>query len=176
MYKVTLQSNTNMHSTRYCVSSCTNAYNLHSMCSYIIMVHLMVALRYAFAFTIARCRTDFSYALQLIQSVTKACKEVFKPSFKRLLEYILAIGNFLNCGSAKGNCYGFNISSLAQVSMICFIARYGLPSLNDSDVQLHQFCPEQPQRTVLLYPSMDQIHCCQVFELAILSAWCLLQG
>eukprot|EP00117_Sycon_ciliatum_P018023 scpid6270/ scgid5335/ Formin-F; Diaphanous-related formin dia1 len=50
----------------------------------------------------------------VIERGLTACKEVFTPAFKRLLEYILAIGNYLNSGTARGECYGFKLSSLPK--------------------------------------------------------------
>eukprot|EP00117_Sycon_ciliatum_P047373 scpid58200/ scgid33838/ Disheveled-associated activator of morphogenesis 1 len=51
----------------------------------------------------------------LMDLMISACEEVFHPAFKRMLEYMLAVGNYVNSGTPRGNCYGFKISSLAQI-------------------------------------------------------------
>ena len=55
------------------------------------------------------------FSAKVIERGLKACKEVFTPGFKRVMEYVLAIGNYLNSGTAKGGCYGFKLASLPQV-------------------------------------------------------------
>ena len=50
--------------------------------------------------------------------VKKANKELEKAgaTMKLLLEYVLAVGNFFNNGTARGNAGGFQLSSLAQLT------------------------------------------------------------
>jgi hypothetical protein len=49
--------------------------------------------------------------------VKKANRELDKaaPGMKKLLEYVLALGNFLNNGTARGNAGGFQLASLTQM-------------------------------------------------------------
>ena len=49
-------------------------------------------------------------------SACDACKELdSSEQFVDVLQYILAIGNFLNSKNKKGGAYGFKLSSLAKV-------------------------------------------------------------
>uniref|UniRef100_A0A2C9KSY1 FH2 domain-containing protein n=1 Tax=Biomphalaria glabrata TaxID=6526 RepID=A0A2C9KSY1_BIOGL len=52
---------------------------------------------------------------QRIDAVFEASKEVFRSRrFKKLLELVLALGNFMNKGQ-RGNALGFKISSLGKM-------------------------------------------------------------
>jgi len=49
--------------------------------------------------------------------VESACDELLQSEkFKRILEYVLALGNYLNFGSRKGSAYGFKLDSLLKMS------------------------------------------------------------
>lgn len=46
-----------------------------------------------------------------------ACKELKScDKFVEVLKYVLAVGNYLNAGSNKGNAYGFNLSTLTKLA------------------------------------------------------------
>lgn len=52
-----------------------------------------------------------------ISTVVEACKQVSKSEkFKRVLAMVLAIGNYMNAGTAKGSARGFRIDSLQKLS------------------------------------------------------------
>ena len=42
-------------------------------------------------------------------------------SFVNILQYVLAIGNYLNNGTMKGGAYGFKLSSLEKVRIFLYI-------------------------------------------------------
>jgi len=79
--------------------------------------------------TVTRCRMKvgcFLYKLNYdvecdslrgaINTITQACEEVITSKrFLRLLETILAVGNFLNQGTAKGNALGFKMDTLIKL-------------------------------------------------------------
>ena len=47
----------------------------------------------------------------------KACQDLDAcEGFVKVLQYILAIGNYLNAGSRQGGAYGFKINTLAKVN------------------------------------------------------------
>ncbi|XP_007577087.2 protein diaphanous homolog 2-like, partial [Poecilia formosa] len=51
-----------------------------------------------------------------IMNVTFACEEVKKSEgFRRLLEFVLLVGNYMNAGSRNAQTFGFNISFLCKL-------------------------------------------------------------
>lgn len=51
-----------------------------------------------------------------IIGVTLACEELKKSeNFKRMLELVLLVGNFMNSGSRNAQSLGFNVSFLCKV-------------------------------------------------------------
>ena len=53
---------------------------------------------------------------QILNLACNACKQLStNKSLIEVLEYVLAIGNYLNSGTKKGGAYGFKLSSLAKV-------------------------------------------------------------
>ena len=65
----------------------------------------------------------FVQALDLAWNACKELKDCNK--FVAVLRYVLAVGNYLNAGSNKGNAYGFSLNTLTKVSavftqLICF--------------------------------------------------------
>eukprot|EP00002_Diphylleia_rotans_P027094 TRINITY_DN541_c0_g5_i2.p1 TRINITY_DN541_c0_g5~~TRINITY_DN541_c0_g5_i2.p1 ORF type:complete len:388 (-),score=69.60 TRINITY_DN541_c0_g5_i2:786-1895(-) len=54
-----------------------------------------------------------------VDTITKACAESKgSRQLKRILEYTLAIGNYMNGGSNRGNCFGFRITFIGELSKI----------------------------------------------------------
>ena len=57
-----------------------------------------------------------SDARKALKIATRACKEVRKSGdFRKLLEYILLVGNIMNSGSCKAKAVGFDLSYLPKV-------------------------------------------------------------
>lgn len=52
-----------------------------------------------------------------IMAVSTACEEIKQSkSFRKLLELVLLMGNYMNAGSRNAQTFGFNLSSLCKVS------------------------------------------------------------
>jgi hypothetical protein len=59
---------------------------------------------------------SFLITLQAVSSVLQTCTEVIhSKKFQTVMEYVLAIGNYLNGGTSRGGAHGFQISSLPKV-------------------------------------------------------------
>jgi hypothetical protein len=53
---------------------------------------------------------------QEIDAVLAGCNEVKQsPKFKKVLEVVLALGNYLNGGSFRGAAYGFKLDALNKL-------------------------------------------------------------
>ena len=87
---------------------------------------------------------------QQLDTLLFACEQVKKsPSFLKMLEIILAVGNYVNGKTFRGNCWGFKIESLNKLkdtrantgglTMLSYLAEYclqsQLPTLTSSDLQ-----------------------------------------
>ena len=58
---------------------------------------------------------------QTLELACNACDALDRSNeFLEVLRYVLAIGNYLNSGTAKGNAYGFQLKYLPQV-MLSFL-------------------------------------------------------
>lgn len=58
------------------------------------------------------------FVFQLINQKTTMCTQLNNcRSFVSVLEYLLAIGNYLNDNARKGKAKGFRLSSLAKVRL-----------------------------------------------------------
>ena len=58
---------------------------------------------------------------QTLDLAWKACKELrSSDKFVVVLRYVLAVGNYLNAGSNKGNAYGFSLNTLTKVSAVLY--------------------------------------------------------
>lgn len=80
-----------------------------------------------------------------------ACKEVYSNNdFIEVLQYILAIGNYINAGTKKGNSYGFKLSTLTKVNVILFVCLSVV-------FKLLEFRAAESKQTLLHY-LVQQIH------------------
>lgn len=52
---------------------------------------------------------------QPIKGLIDACDLLLAPAFDRLLEIILALGNYLNGNTARGGVYGFKLGDLVKM-------------------------------------------------------------
>lgn len=58
----------------------------------------------------------FLITFQTVSSVLQTCTEIIhSKKFQTVMEYVLAIGNYLNGGTSRGGIHGFQISSLPKV-------------------------------------------------------------
>ena len=54
---------------------------------------------------------------QILELAWQACRELDTcEAFVEVLQYVLAVGNYLNAGSKHGGAYGFKLSVLPKVS------------------------------------------------------------
>jgi hypothetical protein len=61
---------------------------------------------------------------QDVDAVLAACDEVKKSTkFKKVLEVVLALGNYLNGGSFRGAAYGFKLDALNKLRYVVIPAR-----------------------------------------------------
>jgi hypothetical protein len=59
---------------------------------------------------------------QDVDAVLAACDEVKKSTkFKKVLEVVLALGNYLNGGSFRGAAYGFKLDALNKLRYACWL-------------------------------------------------------
>ena len=57
-----------------------------------------------------------SFYCQAVSTVLETCNEIINSKkFRTVMEYILAVGNYLNGGTSRGGAHGFKISSLTKV-------------------------------------------------------------
>ena len=69
-------------------------------------------------------RLQFEEQVSLLRpdmlAVSAACEEVRRSAaFRRLLQLLLLLGNYMNAGSRNAQSYGFHLSSLCKVRLTC---------------------------------------------------------
>lgn len=97
------------------------------------------------------CISPFVQALDLAWNACRELKGCEK--FVEVLRYVLAVGNYLNAGSNKGNAYGFSLNTLTKVSSI-YVEVSPLIVL---DLQLAEFRGNDKKMSLLHY-IVQQVH------------------
>jgi hypothetical protein len=76
----------------------------------------MLAVRLDLLFTIREFPANMDEFHPTLDLAWKACRELdSSEEFLEVLRYVLAIGNYLNAGTSKGNAYGFQLKNLPKL-------------------------------------------------------------
>ena len=99
---------------------------------------------------------------QTLELALNACHELDNSvEFLEVLRYVLAIGNYLNAGTQKGNAYGFQLKYLPKVSILLL---YTITYLNPHRYIHNTMCVVQliefrgQEKTSLLDFLVQQLH------------------